>query len=96
MELLLKFGQLSNVVIFKAPHATDPGKPEGSHFIVMKNRDSMPSSCRGNLSHATDHGKPEGSHFIVTKNRDCRIESARQAKQAMRLILGNQKAAISL
>ena len=55
MELLLESGQLSNVVIFKAPrqiggensHATDPGKPEGSHFIETKNRDSMPTVDRG-------------------------------------------------
>jgi len=41
MELILESGQLSNVVIFKAPrqiggessHATDPEKKVGSHFI---------------------------------------------------------------
>ena len=78
MELLLESGQLSNVVIFKAPrqiggensHATDPGKPEGSHFTETKNRDSMPSVDRGKASHATDPGKTAGSHFIETKNRD--------------------------
>jgi len=88
MELLLKSGQLSNVVIFKAPHqiggenfnATDSGKPEGSHFIETKNRDSMPSADRGNTSHATDPGKPEGSHFIKTKNRDS-MPSADRARK---------------
>jgi len=53
MELLRKSGQLSNMVIFKAPHqigdenyhATDPGKPKGSHFLESENRDCMPSSC---------------------------------------------------
>ena len=52
MELLHKFGQLSNEVIFKAPrqiggensHATDPGKPDRSNSIEKKNRDSMPSA----------------------------------------------------
>jgi hypothetical protein len=76
MELLHKSGQLSNVVIFKAPcqiggensHATDPGKPEGSHFIKTKNRDSMPSADRGSMAAKASH---------------------------VRLILGNQGAAIS-
>ena len=52
MELLHKSDQLSNMVIFKAPHqiggenshATDSGKPGGSHFIKMKNRHSMPTA----------------------------------------------------
>jgi hypothetical protein len=52
MELLHKSDQLSNMVIFKAPHqiggenshVTDSGKPWGSHFIKMKNRDSMPTA----------------------------------------------------
>ena len=81
MELLHKSGQLSNVVIFKAPHqiggenshATDPGKPDGSHFIEKKNRDSMPSAERarmaGKASNATDPGKSDGSHFIEKENR---------------------------
>jgi len=51
MESLCKSGQKSNMVIFKAPrqiggensNVTDPGKPEGSHFIESKNRDSMPT-----------------------------------------------------
>jgi len=107
MELLLKSGQLSKVVIFKAPHqiggmnshATDPGKPEGSHFIETKNRDSMPSVDRGKASHATDLGKPEGSHsFIETKNRDS-IPSADRARKAGKASHatdpGNQRAAIS-
>ncbi len=59
MELLHKSGQLSNVVIIKAPrqiggeiggrnsHATDPGKIAGNHFIETKNRDSMPTVDRG-------------------------------------------------
>ena len=50
MELLRKSGQLSNVVISKAPcqiggrnsHATDPVKPKGSHFIATTNRNSVP------------------------------------------------------
>jgi hypothetical protein len=87
MELLRKSGQLSNEVIFKAPcqiggeksNATDPGKPEGSHFIEKKNRDLIPSADRGKASHATDPGKPEGSHFIETKNRDS-IPSADRGK----------------
>ena len=91
MELLHKSGQLSNVVIFKAPrqiggdnsHATDPWKPAGSHFIETNNRDSMPSVDRGKeggkASHATDPGKPAGSHFIETKNRDS-MPSADRAK----------------
>jgi hypothetical protein len=86
MELLHKSGQLSNVVIFKAPrqiggeiggrntHATDPGKTAGSHFIEKKNRDSIPTVDRGRMggkaSHATDPGKAAGSHFIQKKNRD--------------------------
>ena len=80
MESLHKSGQLSNVVIFKAPcqiggenlYATDPGKPAGSHFIKTKNRDSMPSADRarkaGKASNATDPGETPGSHFIETKN----------------------------
>ena len=53
MELLCKSGQLSKMVISKGPrqiggensHATDPGKPKGSHFLESENRDCMPSSC---------------------------------------------------
>ena len=70
MELLLKSGQLSIVVIFKAPrqiggensHVTDPGKPAGSHFIETKNRDSMPTadrlSKRGKAGGKASLGKP--------------------------------------
>ena len=91
MELLHKSGQLSNVVIFKAPHqiggdnshATDPGRPGGRHFIETNNRDFMPSADSGKeggkASHATDPGKPAGSHFIKTKNRDS-MPSADRAK----------------
>ena len=73
MELLHKSGQLSNVVIFKAPHqiggdnshATDPGRPGGRHFIETNNRDFMPSADSGKeggkASHATDPGKPAGA-----------------------------------
>ena len=68
MELLRKSGQLSNVVIFKAPrqiggdnsHATNPGKPAGSHFIETKNRDSMPSADRGKEGGKASIGKPKG------------------------------------
>jgi hypothetical protein len=73
MELLHKSGKLSNVVvIFKAPHkiggeiggrnshATDPGKPEGGHFIEMKNRDSMPSADRVSKTGKATLGKPKG------------------------------------
>ena len=78
MESLRRSGQISNVVISKAPcqiggensHATDPGKPKGSHWLEAENRDSIPSSGRGSLSHATDPGKPEGSHWLETENRD--------------------------
>ena len=82
MELLRKSGQLSNMVIFKAPHqigdenyhATDPGKPKGSHFLESENRDSMSSADRvsktGKARHATDPGKAKGSHFLETENRD--------------------------
>jgi hypothetical protein len=86
MKLIVKSGQLSNVVIFKAPrqiggeiggrntHATDPGKAAGSHFIEKMNRDSIPTVDRGRMgakaSHATDPGKAAGSHFIEKKNRD--------------------------
>jgi hypothetical protein len=87
MELLHKSGQLLNEVIFKAPcqnggeksNATDPGKPEGSHFIEAKNRYSIPSA---------DRGKARDRFHL-------RIEPERQPKQAMRLTLGNQRAAIS-
>jgi hypothetical protein len=102
MVLLRKSGQLSNEVIFKAPcqiggeksNATDPGKPEGSHFIETKNRDSMLSADRGKeggkASHATDPGKPEGSHFIKTKNR-VSMPSADRASKAAKATLGKRK-----
>ena len=102
MELLLKSSQLSNVVIFIAPrqvggansHATDPGKPEGSHFIETKNRDSMPSADRarkaGKASHVTDPGKPKGSHFIEMKNRDS-MPSADRSRKAGKASLGKPK-----
>ena len=92
MESLHKSGQLSNMVIFKAPrqiggensHATDPGKQKGSHFLESENRDCMPSSCQGKLSHATDPGKPRAaissSQRIVIPCR-LRIGSARQERQ---------------
>ena len=81
MELLHKSGQLSNVVIFKAPrqiggensHATDPGKPAGSHFIETKNRDSMPTadrlSKRGKAGGTASLGKPKdgSTEWYVTE-----------------------------
>jgi len=98
MELLHKSGQLSNVVISKAPcqigsrnsHATDPGKPKGSHFIATKNRDSVLYADRiskeqrqigGRNSHATDPGKPKCSHFIAMKNRDSIPSADRISKE---------------
>jgi hypothetical protein len=68
MELLLKSGQLSNVVIFKSPrqiggvnlHATDPEKPKGGHFIEKKNRDSMSSAGRASKGGKAGLGKPKG------------------------------------
>ena len=93
MELLRKSGQLSNMVIFKAPcqiggensHATDPGKPKGSHFLETENRDCMPSSCRGKLSHASDPINQRAaisSRWRIVIPCLLRIESARQAKRA--------------
>jgi hypothetical protein len=68
MELLRKSSQLSNMVIFKAPcqiggensHATDPGKPEGSHFTETENCDSMLSADRGKEGGKASLGKPKG------------------------------------
>ena len=108
MELLCKSGQLSNVVISKAPcqigvrnsHATDPGKPKGSHFIATKNRDSILSADRiskeqrqigGRNSHATDPGKPKGSHFLESENRDCISASADRCSNAGKAHLGKPK-----
>jgi hypothetical protein len=92
MKLIVKSGQISNVVIFKAPrqiggensHATDPGKIAGSHFIETKNRDSMPTVDRGKASHATDPGKAAGSHFIEKMNRDSMstVDRCRKAAKA--------------
>jgi len=102
MALLHKSGQLSNVVIFKAPrqiggensHATDPGKQDGSHYIEKKNRDSMPSVDRarkgGKASHATDPGKTAGSHFIETKNRDS-MPSVDRSRKGGKASLGKPK-----
>ena len=71
MKLLHKSGQLSNVVIIKAPrqiggeiggrnsHATDPGKTAGSHFIETKNHDSMPTVDRGRKGGKASLGKPK-------------------------------------
>jgi len=77
MELLHKSGQLSNVVIFKAPrqiggensHATDPGKQDGSHFIEKKNRDSMPTVDRCRMAGKANLGKPKSgfTDFFVTE-----------------------------
>ena len=89
-------GQLSNVVISKAPrqiggensHATDPGKLKDSHFLHTENCDSISSFGRGSLSHATDPGKPKGSHFLETENRDC-MPSADQVSNAGKASIGN-------
>jgi hypothetical protein len=71
MKLIVKSGQLSNVVIFKAPrqiggeiggrntHATDPGKAAGSHFIEKKNRDSIPTVDRCRKAGKASLGKPK-------------------------------------
>jgi hypothetical protein len=99
MESLHKSGQLSNMVIFKAPrqiggensHATDPGKQKGSHFLESENRDCMPSSCQGKLSHATDPGKPKSSHFLKSENRDS-MPSADWVSKAGKATLGKPKA----
>jgi hypothetical protein len=93
-----KSGQLSNMVIFKAPrqiggensHATDPGKRKGSHFLESENRDCMPSSCQGKLNHATDPGKPKSSHFLNSENRDS-MPSADRVSKAGKATLGKPK-----
>ncbi len=85
MESLRRSGQISNAVISKTPcqiggensHATDPGKPKGSHWLEAENRDSIPYSDRGSLSHATDPGKPKGSHWLEAENRDSIPSSGR-------------------
>jgi hypothetical protein len=77
MKLIVKSGQLSNVVIFKAPrqiggensHVTDPGKAAGSHFIEKKNRDSIPTVDRGRMGGKATLGKPKSgsTDFFVTE-----------------------------
>ena len=81
MELLHKSGQISNVIIFKAPrqiggeisgrnsHATDPEKTAGSHFIETKNRDSMPTVDRGRKGGKASLGKPKSgsTEWYVTE-----------------------------
>jgi len=44
----------------KASNATDPWKPAGSHFIDMKNRDSMPCADRASKAGKATLGKPKG------------------------------------
>jgi len=53
----------------KASHATDPGKPEGSHFIETKNCDSMPSADRARKAAKATLGKPKGgsTEWYVTE-----------------------------
>ena len=48
---------------------TDPGKPEGSHVIETKNRDSMPSADRVSKAGKASLGKPKGesTEWYVTK-----------------------------
>jgi hypothetical protein len=77
MKLIVKSGQLSNVVIDKAPrqiggensHATDPGKAAGSHFIEKKNRDSIPTVDRCRKAGKAALGKPKSGYtdFFVTE-----------------------------
>jgi hypothetical protein len=108
MELLCKFGLLSNMVIFKVPcqmggvnsHATDPGKADRSHWIMLENRDSMPTlelervSKAGKASNATNPGNADGSHWIAKENRDS-MPTADRAKKAGEASLGKPKGEIS-
>jgi len=50
-------------------HVSDPGKPEGSHFIVTKNRDSMPTADRGKEEGKASLGKPKSgsTEWYVTE-----------------------------
>jgi hypothetical protein len=43
----------------KSSHATDPGKPAGSHFIETKNCDSMPTADRARKAGKASLGKPK-------------------------------------
>ena len=48
---------------------SDPGKPEGSHFIVTKNRDSMPTADSGKEEGKASLGKPKSgsTEWYVTE-----------------------------
>ena len=52
-------GRKGGTVGGKVSHATDPGKKAGSHFIEMKNRDSMPTVDRGRKGGKACLGKPK-------------------------------------
>lgn len=45
-------------------HATDPGKPDGAHFMPEKKCDSMASTDRAKRIHVTNPGEPNGVHFM--------------------------------
>ena len=53
----------------KASHATDPGKPDGSHLIEKKNRDSMPTVDRARNGGKASLGKPKSgsTDFFLTE-----------------------------
>jgi len=109
MDLLHKSGQLSNVVIYKAPrqiggensHATDPGKPAGSHFIETKNRDSMPTadrlSKRGKAVGKASLGKPKGgsTEWYVTEEVNP-IDKTSLSEEGARFANTKKKAAAQL
>ena len=48
---------------------SDPGKPEGSHFILTKNHDSMPTADRGKEEGKASLGKPKSgsTEWYVTE-----------------------------
>jgi hypothetical protein len=105
MELLHKSGQLSNVVIFKAPHqiggenshATDSGKPDGSHFIEKKNGDSIPTVDRGRMGGKASLGKPKSgsTDFFVTEEVNP-VDKTPLSEKGSRFVNTKKKAAAQL
>ena len=78
-------------------HVSDPGKPEGSHFILTKNRDSMPTADRGKEEGKASLGKPKSgsTEWYVTEEVNP-IDKTRLSEKQARFANTKKKSLSSL
>jgi hypothetical protein len=65
---------MSNTDCRKKSHATDPGKPNGVHFMTKEQLESM-LNTGGKKSHVADPGKRDGIHVMPKEQRDSMVNT---------------------